>query len=108
MFTLQVVLLVIESSQGTFNKLELQLVRKCLDEGRALVICANKSDLLKHHHVSRNQYETNVKEHTEKFMREFGDVPVVPVSGGYCVVWYLCLWYVDVFFAFIKFLASIH
>lgn len=41
----QVVLLVVENSQGKFSKLDLQIARKCLDEGRALVIAANKGDL---------------------------------------------------------------
>ena len=41
----QVVLLVVENSQGTFSKLDLQIARKCMDEGRALVIAANKGDL---------------------------------------------------------------
>ena len=41
----QVVLLVVENSQGKFSKLDLQIARKCLDEGRALVIAANNGDL---------------------------------------------------------------
>ena len=41
----QVVLLVVENTQGKFSKLDLQIARKCLDEGRALVIAANKGDL---------------------------------------------------------------
>eukprot|EP01034_Spumella_vulgaris_P026595 gene26595-33197_t len=77
----QVVMLVIESKQGVFSKLELQLARKCLNEGRALIICANKMDLLKADHISKHEYEMSVKKHTETFMREFGDVPVVPCSG---------------------------
>eukprot|EP01042_Synura_sphagnicola_P004784 gene4784-6087_t len=42
--------------QGSFTRLDLQLARKCLQEGRALVIAANKFDLLKEG-MSTQQYE---------------------------------------------------
>lgn len=42
----QVVLLVVEGSQGTFSKLDLQLASKCLEEGRGLVIAANKGGIV--------------------------------------------------------------
>lgn len=66
---------------GNFSKLDLQIARKCLDEGRALVICANKLDLLKEHKIGAAQYVAGVKQHTDRYMREFGDIPVVAVSG---------------------------
>ena len=42
----QVVVLVVEGDQGQFSKVDLQLARKCLQEGRSLVVAANKSDLM--------------------------------------------------------------
>ena len=77
----QVVLLVVEGTQGKFSKLDLQLARKCLEEGRGLVIAANKSDIMDDRGVSGKVYEEGVKEHIEECMREFGDVPVVVSSG---------------------------
>ena len=77
----QVVLLVVEGTQGKFSKLDLQLARKCLEEGRGLVIAANKSDMMDERGVSSKKYEEGVREHIEEFMREFGDVPVVVSSG---------------------------
>ena len=41
----QVVVLVVDSQQGQFSKTELQLARKCMKEGRGMVV-ANKADLL--------------------------------------------------------------
>lgn len=77
----QVVLLVVEGTQGKFSKLDLQLARKCLEEGRGLVIAANKADIMDSQGVSGKKYEEGVREHIEEFMREFGDVPVVVSSG---------------------------
>eukprot|EP00596_Hydrurales_sp_CCMP1899_P003869 CAMPEP_0119049108 /NCGR_PEP_ID=MMETSP1177-20130426/62816_1 /TAXON_ID=2985 /ORGANISM="Ochromonas sp, Strain CCMP1899" /LENGTH=477 /DNA_ID=CAMNT_0007025911 /DNA_START=291 /DNA_END=1721 /DNA_ORIENTATION=+ len=73
----QVVLIVIENKQGKFSKLDLQLARKCLDEGRAVVIAANKGDLAQAMGVGPRQYEEGVKKHTEAFMKELGDIPVI-------------------------------
>eukprot|EP01036_Dinobryon_divergens_P032141 gene32141-41673_t len=42
----QVVLLVVESPTGVLTPLELQLIHRCLLEGRGLVIAVNKLDLL--------------------------------------------------------------
>jgi hypothetical protein len=75
------VLLVVEGNQGKFSKLDLQLAAKCLEEGRGLVIAANKSDIMDEHGVSGKKYEDGVKEHIEEFMREYGEVPVVVSSG---------------------------
>ena len=73
----QVVLLVVENSQGKFSKLDLQIARKCLEEGRAVVIAANKGDLAAVMGVGPRDYEEGVRKHCEAFMRELGDVPVV-------------------------------
>lgn len=77
----QVVLLVVEGSQGRFSHLDMQLARKCLDESRALVIVANKCDAVSAGGVTRRQYAQAVKEHCAAFMKEFGEVPVVACSA---------------------------
>ena len=77
----QVVLIVIESSQGKFSKLDLQLAQKCLEEGRAVVIAANKADLGRARGMSVNKYEEGVREHCDAFMREFGEVPIVACTA---------------------------
>jgi len=74
----QVVLLVIESSQQKFSKIDLQLAQKCLQEGRGLVIAANKKDISM---VSEKEYENGVREHCDALMKEFGDVPIIACSG---------------------------
>jgi len=77
----QVVLIVIESSQGKFSKLDLQLAQKCLEEGRAVVIAANKADLVHSRGLTVNKYEEGVREHCDAFMREFGEVPIVACTA---------------------------
>ena len=77
----QVVLIVIESTQGKFSKVDLQLARKCLEEGRAVVIAANKSDLALRRGVMPQAYEDGVREHCDSFMREFGSVPIVACTA---------------------------
>ena len=74
----QVVCLVIESSQQRFSKIDLQIARVCLQEGRGLVILANKRDLLGNQSGS---LEDEVKKHCEQYLPEFGDIPVVATSG---------------------------
>ena len=78
----QVVLLVVESTQGKFSKLDLQLARKCLDEGRAVVIAANKRDLVAAVGVGPKEYEAGVRKHCEQFMREFGNIPIVSCAAS--------------------------
>ena len=73
----QVVLLVVDGEQGKFSNVDMQLARKCLEEGRALVIAANKKDLVLGRGVSATAYEEGVREHSQEFFREFGDVPVI-------------------------------
>lgn len=77
-----VVMLVVEAQQGQFSKVDLQLARKCLQEGRGVFIAANKVDvLLEKGDVSITQYEKQVRDHTAEYFREFGEVPVVACSG---------------------------
>lgn len=77
----QVVFLVIESNQGRFSKIDLQLAQKCLQEGRALIVIANKRDLLALGGISGREYESTVKQHCEQYLREFGDVLVISCSA---------------------------
>lgn len=77
----QVVLLVVEGSQGKFSKVDLQLAQKCLAEGRGLVIAANKADIISKDGISAKQYEDGVRLHCENFMREFGHVPVIACTA---------------------------
>ncbi len=82
----QVVVLVVDSQQGNFSKTELQLARKCMEEGRGMVVVANKADLLSsddpEQHVSRAHYEQAVVEHCEEYLREFGNIPVIVTSAA--------------------------
>lgn len=76
----QVVLLMVESDQGKFSKVDLQIARKCLAEGRSVVIAANKSDLLLQRGVSASEYESGVRKHCEAYLRELGEVKIVACS----------------------------
>ena len=76
-----VVILTVEGKQGKFTAADLKLVKKCEKEGRALVICANKRDLLASEGVSCRQYEMGVKAHCASFLRGFGDIPVVSTAA---------------------------
>ena len=76
----QVVLLMVEGDQGKFSKVDLQIARKCLDEGRSVVIAANKCDLVSLRGVSAAEYEAGVRKHCAAFLRELGEVKVVACS----------------------------
>jgi len=74
----QVVLLVIEGDQGKFSKIDLQLAEKCKREGRAMVIVANKADVVAEKGgVSATDYAKGVRKHTDHYMKEFGHIPIV-------------------------------
>jgi GTP-binding protein len=74
----QVVVLVVEAGQGKFNKTDIAFGQRCLAEGRAMVIAANKSDLAT---VSHNEYERVVREQASHFFGDFGEMPIVNCSG---------------------------
>lgn len=78
----QVVMLVVEGGTGKFMKIDLQLARKCLQEGRALFIVANKFDLVKNKGLTIADYESQVKAHADEYLREFGDIPVCVTTGS--------------------------
>ena len=77
----QVVLLVVEGKQGKFNKIDLQIAQKCLVEGRALVVCANKRDIVMSAGITPELYEEGVVLHCRQYMKEFGEVRVVSCSA---------------------------
>ena len=78
----QVVLLVVEGEQGQFSKVDLQLARRVLQEGRSLVIAANKSDvMIQKLSISLEEYSEGVKRHCDNYLREFGSVPVFACSA---------------------------
>jgi GTP-binding protein len=77
-----VVVLVVDGTQGKFNKIDLQLANKCLTEGRALVICANKRDIVMGAGISSKHYEQGIVLHCRQYMKEFGEVKVVSCSAS--------------------------
>lgn len=77
----QVVVLTIEGKQGNFTSTDLKLVNKCQKEGRAMVICANKRDLVALEGVSARQYELGVRAHCEAYLRDFGEIPIVSTAA---------------------------
>jgi len=74
----QVVVLVVEATQGKFNKTDISFGQRCLAEGRAMVIAAKKSDLAT---VSFREYERVVREQAKHFFGDFGEMPIVNCSG---------------------------
>jgi GTP-binding protein len=83
----QVVLVVVESAQGQFQKIDLQLIKKCYEEGRSVIVIANKSDLLQEKSSSSSQrnldeYEKQVSEHIKESIHSFQhDLPVIACSA---------------------------
>lgn len=77
----QVVLVVIEGSQHKFTNVDLQLARKCLEEGRALIIVANKRDEVALMGISGAEYEQSVRKHCDAFIRNFGEIRVISTSA---------------------------
>ena len=81
----QVVVLVVDAEQGRFSKTDLQLATRAMNEGRAMVVVANKADLLhtrdEETHVSKRELEESVKAHCDEYLRQFGDIPVIVTSA---------------------------
>ena len=73
----QVVCLVVEGDQGKFSKIDLQLTEKCHKEGSALVIVANKSDIVAEKGVTAIDYAKGVRLHCEHYLKDFGHIPIV-------------------------------
>ena len=77
----QVVVLTVEGKQGNFTSTDLKLANKCQKEGRAMVICANKRDLVALEGLSGRQYELGVRAHCEDHLRDFGEIPIVSTAA---------------------------
>jgi len=77
----QVVVLTIEGKQGNFTGIDLKLANKCQKEGRAMVVCANKRDLVGLGGVSARQYELGVRAHCDAYLRDFGEIPIVSTTA---------------------------
>lgn len=71
----QVVVLVLDAQHGV-EKQDLTLMRHVIDEGRALVIAANKWDALENKREVRAHIQANFDQ-----MAQLDDVPIVPVSA---------------------------
>jgi GTP-binding protein len=52
-----------------------------MQEGRGLVIAANKADIVNDNGVSATKYEQGVRDHCEQFINEFGDIQVVACTA---------------------------
>jgi predicted GTPase len=75
----------------------MKIARKCYEEGRALVICANKRDVVAQLGVSARQYEKvaislsllflistrsqGIRDHCDQFLREFGELEIISTSA---------------------------
>ena len=83
----QVVVLVIEWSQRKLFKLDMQIIRQCQVEGRALVIAVNKIDEFLEtvrdtvNMEKAKDFEGEVSEHIGGIVKTFGSVPIVAISG---------------------------
>ena len=73
----QVVILVLDAQRGV-EKQDLTLMRHVVDEGRALVIAANKWDTLD----NKREMRRHIQSHFDQ-MAQLDDVPIVPVSALY-------------------------
>jgi predicted GTPase len=75
-----VVLLVLDADIGAISRMDLSLAGRILDEGRALVVCANKADLLPN--TNLHQYRRQVSAQLEVLMPQHGAaLPVVALSA---------------------------
>jgi GTP-binding protein len=74
----QVVVLVLDGSEGQLRSTELALASRVADEGRALVVAANKSDIAG---ASPRAYEGGVRDQCKQLLPDLGDTPVVAVCA---------------------------
>jgi GTP-binding protein len=78
----QVVFVVVDSAQGKFHKLDLQLIQKCYEEGRSVIVIANKADLLRELRVGLAEYEGQVAQHIQRSIHDFHhELPVIACSA---------------------------
>jgi GTPase len=77
----EVVVLVLDAKALYMQRLELALCNAVLEEGRALVIAANKMDLLEmSHDYTPQDFKDAVREQVESRMPLLRNVPIVPMS----------------------------
>ncbi|CAM9323653.1 unnamed protein product [Chrysoparadoxa australica] len=74
----QVVVLVVDGTAGEFRRQELSIAQEAINEGRALVVAANKADLVD---VSPDQYERGVASQSDAKLTDLGKPPVVAVCA---------------------------
>ena len=75
-----VVVLVLDGEQLHMRKMEKIIANTAFDEGKALVVAANKADLLE---GSFRLYQMNVKQQLHQLLPQLGPVPVIPMSALY-------------------------
>lgn len=73
-----VAVLVVDAEEGQLRQHELSLANAALNEGRALVLAANKSDLLQ---GSRTSYQNGVMTQVRQAIPQHGDLPVLALSA---------------------------
>ena len=73
-----VAVLVVDAEEGQLRQLELSLANAALNEGRGLVLVANKSDLLE---GSRNSYRNGVVAQVRQAIPQHGELPVLALSA---------------------------
>lgn len=73
-----VALLVLDGTELNLTAVEQKLAARCHTEGRAVVVCANKADLLD---TSREAYAEGVSRQLEEKLPQLGRVPVVATSA---------------------------
>mmetsp|Transcript_34489 Transcript_34489/g.79723 ORF Transcript_34489/g.79723 Transcript_34489/m.79723 type:complete len:464 (+) Transcript_34489:899-2290(+) len=76
----EVILLVVDAASGCLSKTELALADAVVREGRALVVVANKYDLVADA-VSPEEYQSGVAEHVAISLPVLEGTPVVPVGA---------------------------
>jgi len=78
----EVAVLVLDAEELYVQRQELALCSAVLDEGRSLVIAANKMDLLEMSaEYSPRDFANNVREQIEERIPILRNIPVVPISG---------------------------
>ena len=75
-----VAVLVLDASEGQLTKLEMGIVDQVIQEGRALVIVANKYDLLEAD-LQIHEYAQQVKNQVDQLLPHVGDTYVVAMSA---------------------------
>lgn len=73
----QVVVVVVDMSEEKLIHMDLTIAQRVIEEGRALILAANKSDL----HVSAEVGLQRIRDELENSLAQVRGVPVVPISA---------------------------